>query len=99
MFKLFKRELKSLILKPISAVAFALSFLVPAIIFAVLLSMGADSAETQDLEAVYAGFENLVSIVAIFFALVIPAVVIYAVRAERKENKPKESKIEGTEEE
>ena len=85
MFKLFKRELKSLILKPISAVAFALSFLVPAIIFAVLLSMGADSAETQDLEAVYAGFENLVSIVAIFFALVIPAVVIYAVRAERKE--------------
>lgn len=85
MFTLFKRELKSLILKPFTMVVFVLSFLVPAIIFSVFLSLGPDGTETQGTELVYAGFESLVSIVAIFFAVVIPAVVIFVNRGERKE--------------
>ncbi len=85
MFSLFKRELKSLILKPFTMAVFVLLFLVPAIIFSVFLSIGPDGTEAKNVELVYAGFENLISIAGLFFAAVIPAVVIFVIRAERKE--------------
>ena len=85
MFTLFRRELKSLILKPFTMIVFVMSFLVPAIIFSVFLSLGPDGTETQSVELVYAGFESLVSIVALFFAAVIPIVVIFVNYGERKE--------------
>ena len=85
MFTLLKRELKSLILRPFTMIVFVLLFLVPAIVFSVFLSMGVDPNATQPTELVYAGFESLVSIVALFFAAAIPAVVIYVNRRERKE--------------
>ena len=85
MFTLFRRELKSLILKPFTMIVFALSFLAPAIIFSVFLSMGPTPNETQSTDIVYAGFESLVSIVALFFAAAIPVVTIYVNARERKE--------------
>ena len=82
MFTLFKRDLKSLITKPFSLAVFVLLFLVPAIIFSVFLSLGIPSEDTGII--VYAGFENLVSVTGLFMALVIPAVVVYSLRRDRK---------------
>ena len=83
MFSLLKRELKSLFLKPFTLTVFVLLFLVPAIVFSVFLSFGTEAA-TENGEIVYAGFENLISLSGLFMAIVIPAVVIYSLRCDRK---------------
>ena len=83
MLTLLKRELKSLLLKPFTLTVFVLLFLVPAIVFSVFLSFGTEAA-AEEGKIVYAGFENLISLSAVFMAIVIPAVVIYSVRCERK---------------
>lgn len=83
MFTLFKRELKALLLKPFPLTVFVALFLVPAIIFVLFLSLGSSDAAEKG-QIIYAGFENLVSIVGLLMAVIIPAIVIYWVRCERK---------------
>ena len=84
MFALFKRELRKLLLKPFTLTIFVLLFIVPAVTFSLFLSLGSTTA-SESGQIIYAGFENLVSILGIFMAVVIPAVVIYSLQCEKKD--------------
>lgn len=84
MFALFKRELRYLLLKPFTLTIFVLLFIVPAIIFSLFLSLGSATA-SESGQIIYAGFENLVSIIGLFMAVAIPAVVIYSLYCEKKD--------------
>ena len=85
MFTLFRRDFKSLLLKPFTLTVFTLLFLLPGIILTLFLSLGSSSASDSG-QIIYAGFENLISVVGLIMALLIPAVVMYSLRCDRKDN-------------
>ena len=77
MFNLLKKELKSLLLNPF---VFSLIFLLNAAfvaVFAVYMKI------MQGMEA-YAGFENMISLSALFFAAIIPLVTVLSLKRDKK---------------
>ena len=77
MLALIKKELRSLFLNPISLTVISILNVAPVVAFAVYLGI------TQSKGA-YAGFESMVSLMAIIIALLIPLVSARAMSSERK---------------
>lgn len=77
MFTLLKRELKSLILNPVVLTLITVLNIVPVITFSVYMKI------MQERNA-YAGFENMLSLLALFFAVVIPVVTVLAMVKDKK---------------
>ena len=77
MLALLKKELRSLFLNPLSLTVVSLLNISPVVAFAVYLSI------TQSSGA-YAGFESIVSLMALIFAYCIPVVSARAVSNEKK---------------
>jgi ABC-2 type transport system permease protein len=77
MLALIKKELRSLFLNPISLTVISILNVAPVVAFAVYLGI------TQSTGA-YAGFESMVSLMAIIIALLIPLVSARAMSSERK---------------
>ena len=76
-FNLIKRELKSLFCHPFYLTVVSLLNIIPTIVFAIYLKIN----QTQ---SGYAGFENMISLMAVFFAVAIPVVTITAICREKK---------------
>lgn len=76
-FTLIKRELKSLFCHPFYLTVLSLLNIIPIVVFAIFLKIN----QTQ---SGYAGFENMVSLMAIVFALAIPTVTITSICKEKK---------------
>ena len=77
-FTLIKKELRALFLNPVSLTVISILNISPVIAVAVYLKL------TQTNGA-YAGFETVVSLMAMFFAVLIPVVSSRAVSDEKKQ--------------
>ena len=77
MLTLIKKDLKYLFCNPFSLVVISVLNLVPAIAFAIFLKI----SQTQ---RAYAGFENIVSLMVLFFAAAIPIVSVLLVCRDKK---------------
>ena len=77
MFTLIKKELKSLFCTPFSLAIISVLNLLPAVVLAIFLKVSQG-------QSAYAGFENVVSLMALVFAAVIPTVSIINVCRDKK---------------
>ena len=77
MFTLLKRELKSLILNPVVIALITILNIVPVIAFSFYM-------KTMQEQSAYAGFENMLSLLALFFAVVIPVVTVLSMVKDKK---------------
>ena len=77
MFTLLKRELKSLILNPVVLAIITVLNLAPVITLAVYLNIMQEGTS-------YAGFENMLSLMALFFAVAIPVVTVLSMVKDKR---------------
>lgn len=83
MLALIKKELKSLFFSPAFLAVISVVSAIPVITLAVFLKLS--QAQSEQYQRIYAGFENIISLMVLVFALVIPAVAIASVCREKKE--------------
>ena len=76
MLTLIKKEVKSIFLKPLFIGIITLLNIIPTILLIAYLKI-------NQAQSAYAGFENMVSVMAIIFALAIPAVAVLSVYREK----------------
>ena len=76
-FTMIKRELKSLFCNPFYLTVISLLNIIPTVAFACFLKI-------NQAQSGYAGFENMISLMAIAFALAIPAVTVTSVCREKR---------------
>ena len=77
MFTLIKKELKSLFCTPFSLAIISVLSLLPAVVLAIFLKISQG-------QSAYAGFENIVSLMALVFAVTIPVVSIITIFRDKK---------------
>lgn len=77
MFTLIKRDLKALFCNPFSLAVISLLNIIPTVVFAIFLKIN----QTQ---SGYAGFENIVSLMALVFAFAIPTVTVIITCKEKR---------------
>ena len=77
LFTLIKRELKSLFCNPFYLTVVSLLNVIPTVVFAYFLKV-------NQAKSGYAGFENIISLMAIVFAVAIPLVTITAICKEKR---------------